>query len=60
MEELSEIFKNRISNCSHIDVLKQELEVVERIFQEQKEHRSEMALKIVFIEARIKVLESLL
>jgi hypothetical protein len=31
MEELSEIFKNRISNTSDVDELKKELEVCESI-----------------------------
>ncbi|CAH0135544.1 hypothetical protein SRABI96_00347 [Peribacillus sp. Bi96] len=57
MEQLSEVFKNRISKNTDLEELKKELEIVERIFIEQKEHRSEMALKIVFIEDRIKKLE---
>ncbi|WJE46167.1 hypothetical protein QRD90_18305 [Peribacillus frigoritolerans] len=58
MEQLSEVFKNRISKNTDLEELKKELEIVERIFIEQKKHRSEMALKIVFIEDRIKELES--
>ncbi|WP_349346597.1 hypothetical protein [Priestia megaterium] len=58
MEQLSDVFKNRISNTTDVLELKKELKVVERIFGENAKHRSEMALKIVFIENRIKELES--
>lgn len=36
MEQLSEVFKNRISKNTDLEELKKELEIVERIFIEQK------------------------